>query len=720
MQKNEAPSDYSFLNEPEFRDRYAIGPAKNQIRFYIDGISCGKCIRKLEDLALSLPGLRQFRVQLSSQVAFAEVDEAVLGFDQLAEAIRVMGYRPIPLGPEKDAEILSAAEDRRDLIRLAVGAACAGNIMTFSFANYFGAGQELAPIFAWVSFLLYLPVLLYVAVPFYKGAWRSLKQRQVSIDLPMAVASLAGFTFSTVELLRGRDDIYFDSLSGFLFLILVSRWMQKRLQRHFLRPQELMESLQLQKVRVVGDSGWSWRPEDRVGPGERIILRAPEILPAEAELISASAHFSMAWLSGESRPKTFLRGATIPAGAKLLSGEIQLRTQRNLRETSFGRILQEVQDSSLAKTTSITEADRWAQWLLGTVFAIAVIFAAAFWFVDPQEAVRRSLALLILACPCAMAFGTPLAIARALRRSRSLGMIVRNADVFQACNSITDVYLDKTGTLTDGELNLSPMAADTALVYQKIILALENESLHPIAFAFRRAFGLSMSLPVVEGLKEVPGIGVSGFIYGKFYELKANAKGGLSTNCTLFEDHIPLKTFEFFTTLSPGAREAVDWLRSEGKHVVLLSGDSLEAATQFGAQLGFATNEIFSRVSPSQKAEIVGRSKGSMMVGDGVNDSLAIIKADVGVAVSGGMEAALKSADIYLTEPGVESLRKIFEISAECQGLIRRNLMISLIYNVTGGTMALLGFINPFVAAVLMPLSSGIILISTSYERGES
>lgn len=715
MRKNEAPSDFSFLNEPEFLERYAVGPAKNQIRFYIGGISCGKCVRRLEDLALSLPGLRQFRVQLSSQVAFAEVDPEILTFEKLAEAIGEMGYQPIPLGPEREAEKLSQAEDRRDLIRLAVGAACAGNIMTFSFANYFGAGEELAPVFAWLSFLLYLPVLLYVAVPFYKGALRSLKQRQISIDLPMAVASLAGFAFSTVELLRGRDDIYFDSLSGFLFLILVSRWSQKRLQRRFLRPQELMESLQLQKVRVVGDSGWSWRAEEKVGRGERIILRAPEILPAEAELISATAHFSMAWLSGESRPKTFLRGAIIPAGAKLLSGEVQLRTQRNLRDTSFGQILAEVQNSSVSNTTSITDADRWAQWLLGLVFAIAVIFAIAYWPVSPEESVRRALALLILACPCAMAFGTPLAIARALRRSRSEGMIVRNADVFQNSSSVTDVFLDKTGTLTDSELTLSTPAAEIPSVYQKVILALENESLHPIAFAFRRAFGLSLTLPVVEGLKEVPGFGVSGFIFGKFYELKANAKGGLSTNCTLFEDQFPIKTFEFVTTLRPGARETVDWLRKAGKRVLLLSGDSPEAAELLGQQLGFDSNQIYSRVSPEQKAEIVGRSPCSMMVGDGVNDSLAIIKANVGVAVSGGMEAALKSADVYLTEPGVESLKKIFEISAECRNLIRRNLTISLIYNVAGGALALTGFINPFVAALLMPLSSGIILLTTSF-----
>jgi Cu2+-exporting ATPase/Cu+-exporting ATPase len=708
-------SDYSFLNQSEFRGRYGFGAEKNRIRFYIDGISCGKCIRRLEDLTLTLPGLLQFRVELASHVGEAVVDPNVLGFDKLAEAIQDRGYSPIPIGPEREVDELRRTEDRRELIRLGVAAACAGNIMTFSFANYFGADPEFASYFAWLSFVLYLPVLTYVAVPFYRGAWKSLKNGLVSIDLPMAVASLTGFAFSTIELARGKSDIYFDSLSGFLFLILLSRWTQKRLQRKFLRPQALLESLHLQKARVIGESGWAWRSEENLKPGDRILLCSSEVLPAEAELVSSTAHFSLAWLSGESRPKTFLRGALIPAGAKLLSGEVQLRARRPLKETPFGRILDEVQNSSLASTTSVNDADRWAQWLLRTVFAVALVFVAVYWTVSPEEAVRRSLALLILACPCAMAFGTPLAVARALRRSRAQGMIVRNPDVFEKCNGIEEVFFDKTGTLTDSELTLKNPEDLTPAVYQKVILALENESLHPIAFAFRRAFGERLNLPAVEGLKEIPGVGVSGFIFGKSYELKANTKSPFATNCTLFEDQSPIRDYEFETTLRPHSREILDWLRGRGLKVHLLSGDSVEATRVLAGQLGFTPENVRARLSPEDKEALVSRSAHAMMVGDGVNDALAIIRAEIGVAVSGGMEAALKSADVYLSEPGIESLRKIFEISAECRKLIRRNLMLSAVYNFIGGTLALSGMINPFVAALLMPLSSGIILLNTSY-----
>jgi len=702
--------DFSYLDQEDFQSKYGTN---GQIRFYVEGISCGKCIRKIEDLALNSPGIHSLRVELGTNLAVAEIDSEKIKYSELAEKIQQLGFNPIPLSPENSAEKLVKSEDRRDLIRLAVAGACAGNIMMFSFANYLGAPAEFAEAFSWLSFLLYLPVVFYVAVPFYRGARNSLRLRQISIDLPMAVASVAGFLFSTVELLRGKTDIYFDSLSGFLFLILISRWTQKRLQRKFLRPQELIESLRLERIRRVSESGWAWAPLENLRIGERILLSAAETLPAEAELITSVAHFSLAWLSGESRPKTFLRGAVVPAGARLLSGEAQLIVRKTLADTGFGRILDEVQNHALANNKIVSIADRWAQRLLAVVFSVAVIFLVAYWTVSPEEAIQRSLALIILACPCAMAFGTPLALAAALRKAQRRGLIVRSADVFERCAQVRTIFFDKTGTLTDSDLNLSLRPAAIPVVYKKVILGLENESMHPIAFAFRRAFHSVGVLPPVEGWRETAGRGVSGFVYGKFYEIKKNVKPGREVTCSLFEDGHPVLDFSFEAKLKPLATEALSALRARGISVQLLSGDSREVSLAIGAQLSFAPGEIHGEAGPDEKAAFLARTPNAMMVGDGVNDSLAMTRASVGVAVSGGMETALKSADVYLTSPGLEGILHLFSVSEECVSLIRRNLRISIIYNITGGTLALLGFVNPFVAALLMPLSSAFILTST-------
>lgn len=662
---------------------------------------------------MKIKGLKRVQVEMGKNLAHVEINPREITFSELAEKIVELGFKPIPLSPEMDHESIQKREDRAELIRLAVAGACAGNIMTFSFATYLGADQAFFWIFSWLSLALYIPVVTYVAKPFYLGAWNSLKQRHISIDLPMAVASFSGFVFSTVELLRGKEDIYFDSLSGFVFLILLSRWAQKRLQRKFLQPQELLESLQLERVRRMHETGWAWAPVETLVPGERILLCAPEILPAEAELVSTSAHFSMAWLSGESKPRTLLRGAPVPAGARLINGEAQLIARKPLRETSFGQILQEVQNFSLSKNRVVSMADRWAQWLLATVFLTALVFLFSYWQVSSEEAIRRSLALIILACPCAMAFGTPLALASALRKSQRKGLVVRSANVFEKVKEVKTIFFDKTGTLTETDLVLKQSTESIPQVYQKIILTLENESMHPIAFAFRRAIVTPENLPPVDGLREVPGVGVSGFIFGKFYELKNNTKYGSDIGCTLFEDHLPVLTFIFESQLKPDCLAVLNSLRSKGYQLKLLSGDKRGAVDKLAAQLGFAPEDCYAEVDPCTKAQIVSQTPNAMMVGDGVNDSLALMCAKVGVAASGGMEAALRSSEIYLTDTSLKALASLFQISSESFALIRQNLIISLLYNSAGGALALMGFVNPFLAAVLMPVSSGFILLST-------
>lgn len=709
--------DFSYLDQSDFRSKYALGPDKNQMRFYVGGISCGKCVRKLEDLTQSVSGLRSLRVEMGKNLAHVEVDTKLLNFGDLAQHIAELGFEPIPLTEEMDFEAADRKQDRRELIRLAVAAACAGNIMMFSFANYFGARGELAQVFWWLSFVLYLPVVSYVALPFYSGAWQSLKQRQISIDLPMAIASWLGFVFSTVELLRGRDDIYFDSLSGFLFLILVSRWAQRRLQRNYLRPQDISETLNLQRVRIVNSSGWSWRPIEALKVGDSLLVHAPETIPADAELLSNRAYLSLAWLSGESKPKTFLRGASIPAGARLASGEALMVVQRPLGQTSFGQILKEVQRFSLSKNRTVITADRWAQWLLAIVFSIAVLFLVSYWGVSPEAAIQRSLALIILACPCAMAFGTPLALAASLKRAQRHGLIIRDANVFERANKLQTIFFDKTGTLTDTDLSLRESPALVPLVYQKVVLSLENESLHPIAFAFRKAFAKPEQLPPAEGWREIAGQGVSGYLYGRYYELRQNKVNSGSTSCTLFEDEQPLFQFTFESKIKPDCQSTLERLRKMGFQLRLLSGDQQEPVAELAKALGFWPKEVLANLKPEEKSRIVAATPHSMMVGDGINDSLAMMRADVGLAVSGGVESALKSSGVYLTETGLSGIVELITISRDAFQLMRQNLMISVIYNLTGGALALLGYVNPLVAALLMPVSSGIILIN-SWRRG--
>lgn len=704
--------DFTFLDQPEVKKNYTLGSTNNTMRFYVGGIRCGKCVRKLEDLSLSLPGLKQLRVELGKSLAYVEINPEVLSFSGLAQKIVELGFNPVPLNDSSEEMGAEKSEERKELVRLAVAAACAGNIMTFSFATYFGEADSFYSLFSWLSFALYLPVVTYVAWPFYRGAWLSLKQKNLSIDLPMAVASLSGFIFSTVQLWRGKHDIYFDSLSGFLFLILVSRWAQKRVQRRFLKIEEIEETLRLQRVRVGDEKSWQWMPTERLEKGDSILLYRSETLPAEAALVTTSARFGMSWLSGEIKPKVFMQGSTVPAGARLESQEATFIVTGLLKNSTFGRIIQEVQKFNLTHNRIISKADQWAQWLLGIVFTCALIFLFSYWSISSEEAIRRSLALIILACPCAMAFGIPLALVFSLRKAHQRGLMVRNANVFEKSKSIQTLFFDKTGTLTDSDLTLKEDLSSIPLIYQKIILSLENQSSHPIAFAFRKAIAPVESLLPVEQLRERVGIGVVGYIYGRFYELRGKSDDS-TMSCTLFEDQQPLFKFTFEAAIKPDCLETLNELRKRKYRVVLVSGDRQETVDTLGKQLGFSKSDIFSEMDPQQKLMLISKTPHAMMIGDGVNDSLAMMKASVSIATSGGVEAALKSSDVYLTTSSLKGVLELLDISRDSLKLIQQNLLISVVYNLIGGVLALTGHINPLVAAVLMPISSGFILCST-------
>jgi Cu2+-exporting ATPase/Cu+-exporting ATPase len=318
-----------------------------------------------------------------------------------------------------------------------------------------------------------------------------------------------------------------------------------------------------------------------------------------------------------------------------------------------------------------------------------------------------------------MAFGAPLALAVSLRRAQKAGLIIRDANIFESANRIKTIFFDKTGTLTDTDLHFKGDPNTIPAVYQKIILSLENESLHPLAFAFRKVFQTKDRLPPVDGFTEIPGVGVCGYVYGKYYELKKNSVPSQEISCTLFEDQTALMRFSFAAQAKADCAETLSELRQNGYRVVLLSGDEKSSVEHLAKQLGFDHSDVFSSASPCDKAQLVADTPNSMMVGDGVNDSLAMIRADVGLAVSGGMEIALKSADAYLAEDGIKGVASLLSTSHQAFALIQQNLLISIVYNISGGTLALLGYVNPLVAAVLMPLSSGFILLTT-WLRGRS
>lgn len=704
---------FNYLDETSFRDLYCMG-SNRRMKFYVQGISCGKCVSKIENIKNHNVALKSLEVDLAHQTAMVELREDSGSFAEVAQSIESLGFKPVPLQPQMDTAEMWNADARKDLIRLATAGFCAGNIMMFAFAIYFGLDGSLRRNFEWLQFLLYLPVVTYVAVPFYKGFIQGLKEREISIDGPMTIASLLGFFISSYNLFKGSGSIYFDSTSGFLFLILATRYWQKRTRHEYLRflsPVSLMDTF---KARLKNADGWTWIPSHKLMPKQVVLVEKNEWIPADGNLISESAVLDLSLLDGESRPRLVQKGFPLKAGTKLLSEKAELEVLSSGKNTMIGQLLSMLDLNIESRTDYSALSNKASQWLMAVVLGLAVLLLIVGSLVDFNTYFERAFALLVLACPCAMAFGTPLAFSFSMKLAQEKGLLLKSAKVFEKLKDVRTLYVDKTGTLTSKSWELTDSYFYEAIDnHKEIILALESTSQHPVAYALRELWPeAALNIEIVpKFIQEIPN-GVEGIYNNASWRFCSYEEAGIKW-FGLFRNEKIIWKFQLKSQIKSHIKEFISYFKAKGFRIVILSGDSQSETARIGKMLEIEERDVFSSLTAFEKAEMVRASGRSMMIGDGVNDALALKQATVGIAVQGSIDLALKSADVLLLNDNLDSIRDLFEISSKARQQIRNNLKAALIYNSIGGLAAIFGFVNPFVAALLMPISSMYILATT-------
>jgi Cu+-exporting ATPase len=720
-----AAADFSYLDLGEFRDLYTNKEdSQPTMNFYVNGIRCSNCLKKIESVKNELSGVADVRVNMTNHQAQVILKNTEASFAEFANKIIDKGFQVTPLKKTDSVHEHIKKEFKNDLLRLGVAGFCASNIMMFSFATYLGAAREFAVLFNWLSFALYLPVLTFVTWPFYRGFCQSLLNKQLSIDGPLAIASLTGFLFSFLNLIRDSGvatSIYFDSLAGFLFLITLSRFIQKRLQNYFLNFDLRASEDVLNRARVKKGSKYQWLPTFKVETSDVVKVNQEDILPVDGVLLSSQALLDNRFMTGESRPVLVHKGMKIWAGSRVLSKEIEVQVSQVGSATQWGRWIEKVNSENLSKGKIQNQADIYSKRLLFIVFALAILTFLFFMFTDPNEGFERALALLIVACPCAMAFGTPLALSFSLKKSFAKGFLIKSADVFEKILNCKNIIFDKTGTLTEDRVRiLSIEPAQPPLEYLSMALALESVSYHPIAVGLREYLSEKMSGDLTEfaqlkveikDIQELAGVGVAGFYEGMKVELKSSSELTGQKSFSLFVNGIRKVDFYYDDLATPSAKKVIQFFKEKTSNIYLLSGDHLTYVEKLAQQLEIK-NYKHSQ-TPEMKSQFVESLGSTLMVGDGVNDSLAFQKASVGIAVNGSAELAMRSADVYLMTGQIDKIQDLYQISESAIRLIQRNIRISLVYNLITGAMAIFGFMNPFLAAVLMPVSSGFILLSS-------
>lgn len=726
----------------------ALGP-RRRTRLYLEGVHCAACVWLVERLPSVLTGVDEVRLNYGTAVAEVTWQPALTSLSAIARTLDRLGYTPhLQHGVGHEAR---RSADRAALVRVGVAAACAMNLMFLSGALYAGEHSGMASpfeaFFRWLSLAVAVPVLVFSAQPFFQTAIAGLRAGIVHVDLPIAVAIAIAAGASAWNVVVGHGPLWFDSLAMLVAALLGARQLQRGAQRAAIERADSLRGVAfLEFARRLDGAGAAAVevPIAALAPGDRIEVRSGELVPADGVVLEGQSALDNAVLTGEAVPQPIGRGDAVLAGATNLGARIVVRVEATGAATRVGALLAVVQDALSRKPALLQITDRMARrFVLALLAAAAATLAIGGWRLGLETAALRVVALLVVSCPCALGLAVPLAMSVALLRAARDGIFVKNPDALERLRHVDTVLLDKTGTLTEGRARVVRWVGDAAAL--QLARALEAQSAHHVARAFQDTGAPGLHLvPTVTEVVERRGHGIAGRLDGRAVRVgtrqhvlgdDAAVPDGLAAAAAVMVaeglspvyvavDGQPAGVAGIGDHLRDDAVATVGALRRRGLRVRILSGDHPAVVARVGAALGLDAADVHGGLTPEQKRDVVAALVGRrdrhgavVMVGDGVNDAAALALADVGIAVQGGTGASIVAADVVLTRTGVRPLLDVLTGARRLHGVVARNVGFSLVYNAAASSLAIAGLVGPLLAAVLMPLSSLAVVLSSMLTR---
>ena len=727
------PDELKLYDTPELASQFSVADGGAEATLSVEGIRCAACVWLIERRLSQVPGLTAVNLNVSTEKLQVSWDADRCKPSDILQAVREVGYVAYPFDPIQHGDMLRK-NARKMFKQLFVAGLSMMQVMMYAVPVYMAGPDAIEPdmeaLMRWASLLLTLPAVLYSAVPFFKGAWADLKRRTPGMDVPVALGIAAGFIGSTQATIAGQGDVYFDSVTMFIFLLLGSRYLELVARR---RAAGSLEHMQ----RALPDAAWllkdypASRDATRVAAvqlraGDVILAKPGEAVPADSTVIDGETSVDLSLLTGESAPQRKTAGEQIAGGAVNVSQPVLLRVDKVSRDSTLSSLIRLIERAGQGKPQVAQWADRVAAWFVGTLllFALAVF---AFWsWHDAARAWPIAIAVLVVSCPCALSLATPSALAAATDRLLRQGVLVMQPHVLETLHRATHVIFDKTGTLTEGRPVLRRVALlgdmDEGRV-RAVAAAIEAGSAHPIAHALASA----AAVPQASSVEFVQGQGIAATVEGRRYRIGSAAfvaglAGGAPeparasgvTEVFLGADGLWLARFELADGLKPDAKAAVDWFRSRGCRVVLLSGDAQQIAQEVGNALGM--DESHGAMLPHDKMTFVQDLQRSgavvTMVGDGINDAAVLRAADVSFAMGSGAALAQSHADAVLLSGSLQSLLDADRSARACMRVIRQNLLWASVYNLVAIPAAAFGVLNPWMAGVGMSASSALVVLN--------
>ena len=734
---------YSLLDDPQEWSAFSRPDASREhcweSNLLIEGMHCAACALTIEAALLSVPGVLQANVSAGSHRARIVWSADSIQPSAWMRAVRRAGYRPVP------ANDAFAREQRRDegrkaLWRLAVAGLCMMQVMMYAYPAYVAAPgdltAEMEQLLRWASWVLTLPVILFSCGPFFRNAMADVLRRRVSMDLPVALGMLITFVVSTAGTFDpqghfGRE-VYFDSLTMFVFFLLSGRWLELRLRDRTAGALEaLMNRLPDSVLRQSADGSYERVPVRRLQAADLIRILPGETFPADGLVMQGQTMVDEALLTGESRPVARGIGSSVIAGSHNLSSPVQVEVKQTAGQTRFAQIVALMQTASTSKPALARLADRIAKPFLIAVLLAAASACAFWWARDPGHALMVAVAVLVVTCPCALSLATPAAMLAAAGALARRGVLVRRLEAFEALASIDTVLFDKTGTLTRDAMVLASTRVREGVAQAQALAmaaALSQYSLHPVSRALLVAAQQGSAVGwTARAVQEVAGAGVRGWILSsQGVPEEVEIRLGSAEFCGLgaapsdfLQAHLSdaqgwLATFELHEDLRPGATQAVAALQRNGIRVCLLSGDGAQAAGRVAAQVGIT--EFQGLCSPLDKLEFLrlAQRQGQRVavVGDGLNDGPVLAGAHVSFAFGRAAPLAQAQADFVVLGEQIGVIATSFQVARRTLRVVRQNLWWAAAYNAVCVPLAVVGWLPAWLAGLGMALSSLLVVLN--------
>ncbi len=702
------------------------------VELAIGGMSCAACSTRIEKILNRLPGV-EAAVNLAAERARIRYVPGLADPAGLVAAIAKAGFsaRVADDRAREEEKARKLAAYRAELRRFWIAAALTLPLVA-QMATMFGADgwqghhEDLLP--RWLQLALATPVQFWIGWRFYDGAWKALRGGGANMDVLVALGTSMAWLFSTVVTVVGlsHQHVYFEASAAVITLVLLGKLLEARAKARTTAAIEALVRLQPKTARVERDGQLLELDVGLLIPGDIFIVRPGENVPVDGEVIEGASNVNEAMLTGESMPVGKHPGDRVFAATANGEGMLRCRATGVGEHTLLAGIIRLVAEAQGSKAPVQRLADRISAVFVPVVCLIALLTFGGWWAASGEftEALINAVAVLVIACPCALGLATPTAIMVGTGQGARAGILVKNAEALERAQKIGVLAVDKTGTLTRGEprvTDLVPLAAsaDEALT---LAAALEQGSEHPLARAILQR-AAAQSLPAVGGFLATPGQGVAGHVAGRALRLGAPdwfaglalpaeriaaLQGEGKTVVVLADDVAALALIAIADPLRETSRAAVARLQAMGIRVVMLTGDNAVTAAAIAAQAGIA--DFRAGILPGEKAAAVTALKedGTVvaMVGDGINDAPALAAADVGFAMGAGSDAAIEAADLTLVRSDLAGAADAVLLSRATLGKIRQNLFFAFIYNVLGIPLAALGMLNPVVAGAAMAMSS--------------